>query len=266
MSVELMLVLLFVGAGCGAVSALIAVSPMLIAFPALYFFLPVFGVSLEDALLPIIATCLVAFIPVHMSVWIKAMKQGKVDFQQLVYFSPGIAMGGVIGAQLLSIINVITFQVMFSAVAVWTMVHLALRLRASSQAKVSVNTNLHLPLGLTVGVLSVIAGNCGRSLGESLIAINGSSDKDKRKGTLDGFVVFTSIAAMVGFIFPAQSFDHLALSGYAGAVHLPSLLILMLVYSVCFWLCHRKGNELDRIILSIGLIIFIACTLLRLWF
>jgi len=265
MPIELMLILVLVGAVAGAISSLTDISPTFVAIPVFYFFLPVFDLSFERFMLPIIATCIVAFIPVHLYSWIKSMKRQEVDFQQLVYFAPGIALGGVIGAQLLSLVNINIFKVAFSGVALLAIMNTVLSLRTASFRTFNMNKSVNVFLGLAVGTVSILSGDCGRTLGERLLAVNGSDKPLKKNNTASGFVVFASIAGMVGFIFPANAFEYLDLTLFAGAIHLLSLLFLAVSHGLFYWFCHNRGSDLDRRVLSMSLIVFIVCTLVRFW-
>lgn len=264
MPIELILLLVLIGAGTGSVSAIIKVAPALIAIPTLYFFLPVFDVSLDSLVLPVIATCLTAFIPTYLYVWIKSMKAGAVDFQRLINFTPGIVMGAVVGAQLLSLISPSVFKVAFSIVSIIAILNIVLSSKMESISDVNINKVVQLPIGLLIGVASLISGSCGRVLAEMLFSIN-KTRPSQRQGTIDGVTVFASIAAMVGFIYPAKAFSHLGLIGFAGAIHLPSILILAISHFFFFWLCQNRGNGLDQKVLSASFMIFLICALIRLW-
>ena len=263
-SVEMFFLLLFIGSATGSVASVIKIAPALIAIPALYFFLPVFDLSFQMLMLPVIATCITAFIPTHLYAWILSMKTSKVDSQQLINFAPGVAMGGVIGAQLLSFSGVSIFQVTFS---VLSLIAIKTIYSVNNFEKGHINklvTLWKLPIGMVIGLISLLGGNCGRVLGEVLCRQIGVS-KSHQQGTVDGIVVFTSIAAMIGFIYPAQSFDHVGFEGFAGAVHLPSMTILAISHFFFFWLCRNWGNELDKRVLSISFVVFLVLSIVRLW-
>jgi len=264
MPIELILLLLFIGAGTGSVSAIIKIAPALIAIPTLYFFLPVFNVSFDDFVLPVIATCLTAFISTHLYTWIKSMKNGAVDFQRLINFTPGVVMGAVVGAQLLSLISPAFFKVAFSIISIVGILSFAFSTKIEGTKSLSVSKAFQLPVGFLVGVASLISGNCGRVLAGCLFSINKTS-LAKRQGTIDGVVVFSSIAAMVGFIYPARTFNDFGLTAFAGAIHLPSLLVLTASHFFFFWLCENKGSELDKKVLSVSFMLFLTFALIRLW-
>ncbi|WP_421852000.1 TSUP family transporter [Marinomonas sp.] len=263
-SIEMFFLLLFIGAATGSVASVTKIAPALIAIPALYFFLPVFNLSFQSLMLPVIATCIIAFIPAHLHAWITSMKKGEVDSQQLINFAPGVAMGGVIGAQLLSLSSLLIFKMAFSLIALISVVNIVFRPQLDKMQAVQIGKSWCLPIGLIVGVLSLLSGNDGRVLGNLLCTLK-KIEKTQHQGTSDGFVVFASIAAMIGFIYPAQTFDHLGLSGFAGAVHLPFMIILSCSHWFFYWLCRSKGNELDKNVLSISFVVFIVCSLIRLW-
>ncbi|NLQ16385.1 sulfite exporter TauE/SafE family protein [Marinomonas sp. M1K-6] len=258
------MLLIFMGAATGAISSMIYVAPALIAIPALYFFLPVFDLSFQALMLPAVATCIVAFIPAHLYTWVKAMQQGEVDSQSLINFAPGIAMGGVIGAQLLSLINMVVFNLAFSFIAAVAVIHILFQAKIESRRAIAIPKLAHLPVGLLVGTLSLLSANCGSVLAKGLCTLN-KTKAGQRQGTVDGLVVFASIAAMVGFIYPAKNVDNMGLGGFAGAVHLPSACILAASHLFFYWLCRQRGNALDKRVLSISFVVYAVLSLLRLW-
>lgn len=263
-SIEMFLLLIFIGAATGSVSSIIKIAPALIAIPALYFFLPVFDLSFQSLLLPTIATCITAFIPAHLYAWIGAMKRGKVDSQQLINFAPGVAMGGVIGAQLLSLSNSLVFCIAFSFVSLIAVLNIVFYSKLERLHVKKLGRYWNLPIGLGIGVLSLLAGSCGQVLSRLLCGLVGVK-AERQQGTADGFVVFASIAAMVGFIYPAQPFNQIGLSGFAGAVHLPAMIVLACSHMLFYWLCRHRGNELDKSVLSISFVVFMVFSVIRLW-
>ena len=270
MPTELILFLIVIGAGTGSISSLIKCSPTLIAIPAFFFFLPVFNIPFDNVMLPIVSTCLIAFLPTHLYSWIQLMKRGKVDFSRLINFAPGIVMGAIIGAQLLSLINFIVFKVMFSLIAVFSILNILLTFQSVKKTEFNINKVIILPFNLLLAAVSLLAGNSGRVLIESVL-IKSHIEPEQKEGTVSGLVVFASIAAMVGFIYPAQPFDYVIFTEldnayYAGSIHLPSLIILAISHFFFYWICrNRENHTLDNTVLSISFIVFILCTLVRLW-
>ncbi|MCW4631827.1 MULTISPECIES: sulfite exporter TauE/SafE family protein [Marinomonas] len=263
-TIELIFLLIFIGAATGATFASIHVSPALIAVPTIGFFLPVFGLSFSQYMLPIVATCITAFIPTHLYSWVQAMKRQDVDSQSLIYLAPGMAMGAVIGAQLLSIINLLTFKITFSLIALIAVINVVYELRQRQTPILFMNILGRLPTGLFIGVLSLLSGNGGGVLARSLLKQKNITSKNQQ-GTIDGLVVFASIAGMVGFIYPAQALNSIGESGFAGAIHLPSLLVLACSHGFFYWLCRHQSNRLDKNVLLISFIIFIVCSAIRIW-
>ncbi|MDB4837070.1 sulfite exporter TauE/SafE family protein [Marinomonas sp.] len=260
MTIELIFLLILIGAGTGAVSSVVAFPPSFIAISAAYFFLP-----FDNVFLPVIATCLMAFLPVHLYAWVKLMKRHKVDFPLLIQFSPGIALGAIIGAQVLSFMEPVVFKVCFTALALSFIYNLGVSSNLISFHKRTLPKAMSLPVGMGVGSISLLAGNCGRVLGEFIYNIS-NKDTERKEGTVLGFIIFSSIAALIGFIFPAQDVETYSLYGFAGAIHLPSLMVIGGTHSLFYYLFHERGNELDNNVLLICCLLFTLCTLFRLWF
>lgn len=265
MILEWCLLLVLVGVGAGAVSGFIRCAPALITVPTFYFFLPLFDASFEEVFLPVIATSIVAFIPAHLHAWIKSMRRGQVDFQHMIHYAPGFAMGGIVGAQLLSLIHFSIFNLCFLFISLVAILLMLFSFRPVFSISFHVSRVAHIPIGLVCGVVSLLAGNCGRVMGQLLHVANGHSEKSI-DGTVLGFAIFTSIAAMVGFIYPAKPFEHFGVSGFVGAIHLPSVLVLSVGYWLAYWVSHKRGNGLDRAVLYVSVMIFLVGSLARMWF
>ncbi len=263
-TIEMILVLILVGAATGSLTALINVAPTFIAIPALYFFLPIVGFSFDEVMVPLVASCVAAFIPVHLYAWIQSMKQGQVDSQQLINFAPSMAMGGVIGAQLLSLSSAVLFKICFTLMAVMFVFKIVFNKKLEKTPTLTPAKAANLPIGLVVGSLSVMSGNSGTVLANGMNSLL-KIDQSKRDGTTHGLVVFVSIAALVGFIFPAKPTIMMDGMAFAGAIHLPSVLFLTLSHFLFYWLCRQRGNDLDKRVLSLSVTLYVCCSLIRFW-
>jgi len=234
---EIFLLWVLIGAATGSVTALIKTSPTLIAIPCLYFFFPVFDLSFEGLMLPIVATCIIAFIPANLYAWLSSMRSGAVDHQTLMKYAPGIAMGGVIGAQLLSLIDITTFKFLFSCMAVIAILSSVFFIKYENESEdknITTESRMtNLPLGLAIGGMSLITGSNGEVFSRILCQFKKIA-LSRQQGTVEGLVLFSSIAALVGFVYPAQSFDHYNLSDFVGALHIPSVTILAISHLFFF--------------------------------
>lgn len=268
--IDIILLLLFIGAATGSTSSLISIAPAVIAIPSMFFFFPVLGLSFDEWLLPIMATVLTAFLPIHCWLWFRFMRQGSVDIQRLTQFASGVAMGGVIGAQLLSLISLSVFKVIFSLVAFFTLINLVRSVPFGLFKQAEISRFVRLPVGLLLGAMAILSGNITQSVG----VIAGSDDEGfskkkersiQKRGTIEGLVAFASFAAMVGFLFPAQAQTVSDMAGFIGAIHFPSAFVLAISHGLFFWLCDRKGSDFDKRVLSLSVAVFIGCSLFRLW-
>ncbi|MCB5160306.1 hypothetical protein [Marinomonas algarum] len=127
------------------------------------------------------------------------------------------------------------------------------------------NRLLRLPIGLFLGSVSVISGTSGQAILTRLNRWQGVLPS-KINGSTDGLALFAAIAAMVGFLYPAQSSKTFDLIGFAGAVHLPSAVLLGMSYGLGYWFCLGRGNTLDKRVLSLCVAVYLLCSLVRFWF
>lgn len=263
-NIELLILFAVIGVATGPMASTILISPALLAVPILSFFLPVLGLSFDAWFLVCIATAIVAFLPTHLYAWIVGMKNKTVETQVLIRHTAGMGMGGVIGAQLLSLASVWAFTLAFSLIALLAIVGVILDLLKKSKPILFHPYLGNMPSGLLIGTVSVVSGNGGGVLGHYFCHFK-RLPVQLQQSTVEGFVVFISIAAMVGFLYPASAFDNMSLQGFAGVIYLPGAGALAISHFFFYWLCRNRGNELDKKVLSMSFVIFLLASLTRMW-
>lgn len=270
MELQLLILLFIIGGVAGALYATTQVSTPLFIVSAVLLFLPALGVELSGVLLPVIATSVVSFIPILLLEWVRDMKERKVDSVVLIALSPGAAIGGVIGAQLVSFMSPIYFKVALSILVLLLVYRDWLsarqRLQNTNNAYLG-NLNSHalrMPIGLFIGVVSMMAGGAGKIMAETVLT-KSSVDHEHRHSTAVGVALFVSIAAMVGFSFPAMPLSLPNTDGFIGGIQLLSCLVLAVSQMLFYLLCREKGNRLDRLVLTIGFVLFMLIAASRVW-
>ncbi|WP_133012948.1 sulfite exporter TauE/SafE family protein [Marinomonas flavescens] len=271
MEIQFLVLLFIIGGVAGSLYATTKIPAPLFVIPVTLLFFPAVGFTQTGALLPIIATAITSFIPLLLMQWVGDMKAQQVDSQALIALSPGASMGGVIGAQIVSFMTPLLFKFSLSFVVLTLMISVFLnskQLDKSAIKKPLMNLNNHylrIPIGLFIGIVSVVAGGTGKSLGSAMLTGTPVNERH-RDSTAVGLALFVSIAAMVGFSFPAKPFDYSYHDGFIGAIQLLSCLILAVSQLFFYLLCRNKGNSLDKMVLTIGLLLFIVIAVSRVWF
>lgn len=267
--IQFLLFLMICGALSGALYATTKLGSALFVVPTVLLFMPVFHLSAHELLLPVIATAITAMIPMLLLDWVDQMKAQKVDSKYLIAFAPGAAMGGVIGAQIVSLMpfSIFPFFLIFLSLAVVLNVYWHYRpLAETSKWRIFQQLQrgvLKLPVALFLSCISVLSASTGKPLFGSLLSL-GVIKQENLEPTTTGLALFAAIAAMVGFAFPAESFIYSGSMGFVGAIHLLSCLILTLSQFVTFCLCRNKGSRLDIAVVYVAAIAFLLLATFRL--
>lgn len=265
MPVEFAVFLLLIGLACGLVSAQIKVSPALTCLTSLYFFLPVIGIPVENVISVVIATIIVACLPTHLYYWLKAMKAGEVEYALLLKYAPGFAMGGVIGAQLVSFVSI---QVILVFLTFTLVLNIFVNLVQWQYFKLQSLPNFPLPIGMFAGGISVLGGNDGHIVSRLLNHLH-HRNLENSEGTLHGMSLFLSFAALIGFVFPAvppslPSMTSLG-SGLIGSIYLPAATTLAVGLFLGTLLSRWQVSQYEHKILLVCFNLYLIVCLFRIW-
>lgn len=269
MDIQFLLFLMICGALSGALYATTKLGSALFVVPTALLFMPVFHLPENELVLPVIATAMTAMIPMLLLDWVDQMKAQKVDSKYLIAFAPGAAMGGVIGAQIVSLMPFTIFPFFLTLLSITVVLNVYWHYRPLAEdSKWRICQQLQggvlkLPVALLLSCMSVLSACTGKPFFGVLLSL-GLIKQENLEPTTTGLALFVAIAAMVGFAFPAESFVDSESMGFVGAIHLLSCLILMLSQLVTFYLCRNKGSRLDIAVVSVGAIVFLLLATFRL--
>ncbi|KZN13181.1 TSUP family transporter [Marinomonas sp. TW1] len=262
MPIEFAVFLILIGLACGLVSTQIRVSPALTCLTSLYFFLPAIGLSIENVVSIVIATTIVACLPTHLYQWLKAMRVGQVEYVLLFKYAPGFAMGGVIGAQLVSFAGI---QVILAFLSFTLLLSIFVSTMPWRHVKLQSIPNFPLPIGLLAGGISLLGGNDGHIVSRLLERLHHRS-VENGDGTLHGMSLFLSFAALIGFVFPATPPPMTSLeAGLVGAIYLPAALILGAGVFLGTLLSRWQVSHYEHKILVICFNLYLIVCLFRIW-
>ena len=246
---EYYILLLIVGATSGILAALINTCSSLLIIPSVYFFMSLLGLQPEEMLLPLIASTLVALLPSHLYQWLQNIRQDTQAYKVIFAYAPGLAMGGVIGAQVFSLVPYAVVILGLVLMLIISSFNLALYRRQTSLSLLKAENPLKLFIGLGIGTFSILASNSSKSISQALLPVR-STNNLVGNACASALAVFTSVGALVGFVYPA-SLSGLAMGeNYIGLLHIPSVVILMSSHFIGYWLFRKKGTQLDTIVVS----------------
>ncbi|MEO9656350.1 TSUP family transporter [Marinomonas sp.] len=246
---EYYILLLIVGAASGTLAALINTCSTLLIIPSVFFFMSLLGFKSEEMLLPLIASTLVALLPSHLYQWLQNIHQDTQAYKIIFAYAPGLAMGGVIGAQTFSFMPYAFVILALAIILVISSINLVLYRRQTSLSLLKAKNPLKLFIGLGIGALSILASNSSKTINQTLLPVR-SNNSLVGNACVSGLAVFTSIGALVGFVYPASSSGLPMGENYIGLLHIPSVVILMASHFIGYWLFSKKSTQLDTIIVS----------------
>lgn len=98
MNIELLAILLLLGAVVGVLAGLLGIGGGLLVVPALLFLLPYAGISTEIVMQLALATSLATIILTSGSSALNHLKLGNVDVFVVKWLMPGVVVGGFLGS------------------------------------------------------------------------------------------------------------------------------------------------------------------------
>lgn len=263
MHTGILLLLFFVGGAGGCLSGALGICSMLLMVSGIFLFAPIIGA--DNDVLSLIATGIASCLPILLYEWLSYLKKQNVNVDSIVYWAPGMVLGGVIGAQLFAFIPLLFLKAMFSLLIVLTIVNIVLFYRPFALPVSGSFRYFRILLGAAIGTLSIVSGHTGKVPAESILRFKGGSP-DQLNGTVSGLALFTTIAAVVSLLFPAQvkAFSF-ANEMMVGMIYLPALGVFITGQLLGFWLGKQGGSQLDKMIMHVFLTAFFLLTLIRIW-
>ncbi|BFM48274.1 hypothetical protein [Marinomonas sp. THO17] len=273
MIIKLSVLFFFIGVMAGVINRYTPISRSILSLTCGYFFLPVLGINLASFYPYLLASVLVACLPVCLYVWLKKLRH--VEPQKLVFkYAPGISMGAVVGAQLVSILSYKVLIIVLSVFLFSLLLIQSYRLISHVNGSVILHSHVNkwlkalkpLPLGMFLGTGAVLFADDCHTVSKSVLDGADSHQPDNQ----NGLSVFVCFAAMIGFVFPAVQpvfIDvNVSMDWFAGLVCLPISMSLAagLFIAACFpaWTI----NDFEKKFISFCIILYLVICLIRIWF
>ncbi|EJN6827600.1 hypothetical protein ATY35_04645 [Vibrio cidicii] len=220
MNIELLMLLLALGAFVGVMAGLLGIGGGLIVVPALLYLLPWAGISTELSMHMALATSLASIIVTSGSSALNHLKLGNVDMFVVKWLMPGVVVGGFIGANIAEWIPTQYLPKVFGVIVLFLALQMFRSIRVTSQ-KTMPGSFLTMVYGSGIGVVSSLAGIGGGSLSVPFLNRHGvEMRKAVGSSSVCGCVI--AIAGMSGFIL--HGYQAQGLPNYSiGYVYLPAL-------------------------------------------
>ncbi|WP_375751245.1 sulfite exporter TauE/SafE family protein [Vibrio sp. HN007] len=223
MNIELIALLLGLGAIVGCMAGLLGIGGGLIVVPALMFILPLAGVGADIVMHIALATSLATIILTSGSSAFNHLRLGNISLSVVRWLIPGVIAGGFAGSYIAELIPSEMLPKVFGIIVAFLALQMMLSVRFQ-KVKAAPTAKMNLGSGLVIGTISTLAGIGGGSLIVPYLSRYGLEMR-KAIGTasLCGGVI--ALSGMIGYILHGTGSE--ALPDYSvGYVYLPALLAI----------------------------------------
>ena len=225
MSVILIIILLFTGAGIGFLSALLGIGGAVIMTPVQFWLYTSAGMSTDLAIKISFATTLAVILPTAASgVWQHQRRKG-INWRVAVFIGIVTSIGGFLGASISTHLPGSALKIAFGAVALVIGIRMVTAKISDVERPIRDNRwlwfGLALPIGLITGILGI---GGGIFIVPALVLVLGFRMREA-VGTSLGIMLFTSTGAIIGYIVNGLSMPDLP-ANTIGYVYWPAWIVL----------------------------------------
>jgi len=197
---QMLVMLLAIGAFAGVLAGLLGVGGGIILVPAFFYAFQVLGYDGPQLMQVCLATSLATIVVTSVRSVLSHNKKGAVDWEILRSWAIGIGIGAVFGMLLASSLRSITLQAIFGCLGVVIGLYMGFgrsEWRLGQEMPKGVKRAVLSP---TVGFLSVLMGIGGGSFGVPLMSLF-NVPIHRAVATAAGFGVIIAVPAVIGFLF-----------------------------------------------------------------
>lgn len=240
---QMLVLLMAVGAFAGILAGLLGVGGGIVLVPAFFYTFQRLGYD-HPALMQIcLATSLCTIIVTSLRSVHSHHRKSAVDWAILRGWAPGIMIGAVAGMFLVAQLRTTTLQLLFGGLVTCVGLYMAFS-RAHWRLGAQMPTGLVRALvSPVVGALSVLMGVGGGSFGVPLMTLHGVAIH-RAVGTAAGFGMLIAVPAVIGFLL--TGLDPLALPpGTVGSVNLPAFGVVVCMTFLTAPIGARLAHGMD---------------------
>lgn len=263
MNLELLALLLLLGAVVGVLAGLLGIGGGLLVVPVLLFLLPSAGIALDMVMQVALATSLATIIVTSGSAALNHLKLGNVELFVVKWLMPGVVIGGFGGALLAELIPSQYLPKVFGGIVLVLSWQMFRSIRLSHDYPMP-NALLITLCGTGIGVVSSLAGIGGGSLSVPFLNRHGIEMK-KAVGcsSVCGFAI--AIAGMAGFIWQGYQLENLPPYSI-GYVYLPALLAIATTSILTTRIGAKLASQIPTAQLKKLFAIFLMCVAVTMLF
>jgi uncharacterized membrane protein YfcA len=197
--IQMLVVLLAIGAFAGVLAGLLGVGGGIVLVPAFFYAFQTLGYDGPQLMQMCLATSLATIIVTSVRSVHSHNKKGAVDWDILRGWAPGIAVGAILGMLVVSQLRSTTLQAIFGILALIVGVYMSFGRAEWRLGQVMPNGPLRWVLSPVVGFMSVLMGIGGGSFGVPLMALF-NTPIHRAVATAAGFGVVIAVPAVIGFL------------------------------------------------------------------
>jgi uncharacterized membrane protein YfcA len=219
-TIELVLILLALGAVVGILAGLLGIGGGLQVVPSLVFILPLAGLDPTLAMHFALATSLATIIFTSGSSAINHIKLGNVELFIVKWLIPGVIVGGFMGSYIAEMIPNEYLPKVFSIIVFLLAIQMFTSIKATNN-RIMPNLYLTSGTGVIIGTIASLAGIGGGALTVPFLNHYGVEMR-KAIGTSAVCGCIIALSGMLGFIWQGTQIDNLPPYS-VGYVYLPAL-------------------------------------------
>ncbi len=240
--IQMLLVLLSIGAFAGVLAGLLGVGGGIVLVPAFFYAFQTLGYDGPQLMQMCLATSLATIIVTSVRSVHSHNKKGAVDWEILRGWAPGIAVGAVLGMLVVSQLRSTTLQAIFGILALIVGLYMSFGRSEWRLGLMMPKGPLRLVLSPLVGFMSVLMGIGGGSFGVPLMSLF-NTPIHRAVATAAGFGVVIAVPAVIGFLLVDMQMDVPPLT--IGAVNLIAFFVIIAMTLLTAPLGVKLAHSMD---------------------
>jgi uncharacterized membrane protein YfcA len=239
--VELLLVLMAIGAFAGVLAGLLGVGGGIVLVPAFYYTFAGLGYGGDEIMQVCLATSLATIIVTSTRSVMSHNRKGAVEWPILKSWAPGIAVGALLGVLVAASLRTPVLQMVFGCVAIVIGIYMLLGKQSWRLAEDMPGGWRRAVLSPFVGFMSVLMGIGGGSFGVPIMTLS-SVPIHRAVATAAGFGLIIALPSVIGFLFVHVNG---APPWTIGAVNIPAFLVVIAMTTLTAPLGVKLAHALD---------------------
>jgi len=257
----ILMALMACGVVAGLLAGLLGVGGGIVIVPVLYFIFQLLGISPSTAMLVATGTSLLTIVPTSISSIKAHHGRGNVDFGILKLWAPCIVLGVVVGVSFATSVSGLIATTIFGCVAILVSLNMLFRAKSAALFPALPNKIGQGVLASIVGVISVIMGIGGGTLGVPILsAFNIPAHRAVGTAAAFGFIIALP-GALLMLLLGTTPAD--APEGTYGLVNVYGFLVIVPLTVLMAPVGVKLGSRLNAVMLKRVFALFLAISGMR---